>query len=499
MKLINHWLAGAEDQTAPERTQPVYDPATGEQTAELALGGQDVVDRAVANAREAFKTWGRMSLAKRMTILHTFRNLVLEHADEMAEIISRQHGKTVSDARGEIARGLETVEFASGIGAGLKGEFSTDVSTGVDVHSLRQPLGVVAGITPFNFPAMVPMWMYPLAIATGNTFILKPSERDPGASMLVAELWKQAGLPDGVFQVVHGGKDAVDAILTHPGISAVSFVGSTPIARHVQQLGITHGKRVQALGGANNHGVVLPDADLDFAASQIVSGAFGSAGERCMALPVAVAVGGIGEQLVELVKAKAEALVVGKGYEKGTDMGPVITPEAKQRIVTMVDEAERDGATIVLDGRGLVVDGCEGGNFVGPTVVDGATPEMRVYAEEVFGPVLTIMHVDTFEDAVELVNASPYGNGSAIFTSSGEYGRRYANEVTAGMVGINVPIPTPVAYYSFGGWKDSLLGDHHAHGPEAVRFYTRAKVVTTRWPHTGDVSRVDMNFPANTN
>ncbi len=451
--------------------------------------------RAVAVAREAQRAWGTASLAKRTQVMFAFRQLLVEHAEEIAEAISRQHGKTVPDALGEIARGRETVEFACGIAQASKGEFSANASTGVDVHSSRYPLGVVAGITPFNFPAMVPLWMHPVAIATGNAFILKPSERDPEASNLVARLYQEAGLPDGIFQVVHGGKDAVDALLTHPDVAAVSFVGSTPIAKYIQRTAIEHGKRVQALGGANNHAVVMPDADIAFAAGQIASGAFGSAGERCMAVPVAVAVGSAAEPLVAALKAEAEKITVGPGGSADTDMGPLITPQACQRVVEFITEAVDGGAEAVVDGRGLVVPGHEKGFFIGPSVLRGVRPTMRAYCDEVFGPLCVVMEVDTLEEALDLVNASPYGNGSAIFTSSGESARTFTENVQAGMVGVNVPIPVPVGYYSFGGWKDSLFGDHHAHGPEAARFYTRNKVVTTRWPHVEQHQDASMHFP----
>ena len=492
---VQHWINGAETEGTSGRTQPIYNPATGEVSAQLVLGDATTVDEAVRVAAEAQKSWGRVSLAKRTGILFRMRELMVAHELEIAEVISAEHGKTVEDARGEIARGRESIEFACGINQASLGDFSAEASTGVDVHNLRQPLGVVAGITPFNFPAMVPLWMHPVAIATGNAFILKPSERDPSASLLVAKLYQEAGLPDGVFNVVHGDKETVDALLEHPGISAVSFVGSTPIARYVQQNAIANGKRVQALGGANNHAVVMPDADIDFAASQISSGAFGSAGERCMAVPVAVAVGEAAEPLIAALKKEADKIKVGPGNAKDTDMGPVITPAARQRVLDFTTSAIEGGAVAVVDGRSLKVEGHENGFFVGPTILDNVSTDMQAYCDEVFGPLLVIMRVDTFEEALELVNSSPFGNGSAIFTSSGEYASRYSHEVEAGMVGVNVPIPVPVGYFSFGGWKDSLFGDHHAHGPEAVRFYTHAKVVTTRWPHQQTPVSSSMNFP----
>ncbi|MBZ2194917.1 CoA-acylating methylmalonate-semialdehyde dehydrogenase [Occultella gossypii] len=497
MRTIKHWIDGTEvDGTGP--FTPVHDPATGAVIAELATADQGVVDAAVAAARTAQRAWAATSLARRTEILFRMRELVVANTDELARVISAEHGKTVDDAIGEIGRGRETLDFACGINQANKGEFSADASTGIDVHSLRQPVGVVAGITPFNFPVMVPMWMHPVAIACGNAFILKPSERDPSAANFVARLYAEAGLPDGVFQVVHGGKDTVDALLAHPGIGAVSFVGSTPIARYVQQVGIANGKRVQALGGANNHAVVMPDADFEFAAAQISSGAFGSAGQRCMAVPVAVAVGGAAEPLVAALKAEAEKITVGPGSDPATDMGPVITAQARERVIRSATEAIEAGAGVVVDGRDVTVPGHEGGYFVGPTLLDNVTPEMSAYREEIFGPLLTVLRVADLDEALELVNSSPFGNGSAIFTGSGEAARRYSHGVEAGMVGVNVPIPTPVAYYSFGGWKDSLFGDHHAHGPEAVRFYTRNKVITTRWPHRDSQVEASMSFPSTT-
>ncbi|WP_122938943.1 CoA-acylating methylmalonate-semialdehyde dehydrogenase [Brachybacterium sp. EE-P12] len=491
---ISHVIDGQEV-VGTGSTQPIMNPATGEEVGTLQLGDASTVDRAVQVAVAAQKQWQQVSLAKRTQILYRMRELVIAATDEIAEVITREHGKTLGDAKGEIARGLETLEFATSITQDLKGGFSQNVSTGVDAHTLRQPLGVVAGITPFNFPAMVPFWMHPIAIGTGNAFILKPSERDPSASNIVARLYREAGLPDGVFQVVHGGKSVVDALCTHDGISGVSFVGSTPIAKHVHQTASAAGKRVQALGGANNHAVVMPDANIEFAASQVASGAFGSAGERCMAVPVAVTVGDAHEAFLEAIKAEAEKLVVGPGANPETDMPPVITPDAKARVIRMTDEAEAAGATIVVDGRGLVVEGHENGNFVGPTVITDLAADHPTYTEEVFGPVLVVMHVNNFDEAVELVNSSPFGNGTAIFTDSGHYARRFEDEIQVGMIGINVPIPTPVGYYSFGGWKDSLFGEHHAHGPEGVGFYTRQKAVTTRWPSQNETVESSMSFP----
>jgi malonate-semialdehyde dehydrogenase (acetylating)/methylmalonate-semialdehyde dehydrogenase len=461
------------------------------------------VDDAVRAARAAFGEWSQSSLSRRTTVLFAFRELVSSRIGDLAEIVSDEHGKVVSDARGEVQRGLEVVEFACGIPQLLKGEYSDQVSTGVDVYSFREPLGVVAGITPFNFPVMVPMWMHPVAIACGNTFVLKPSERDPSASMLIAELWAEAGLPDGVFNVVHGDKESVDALLDHPDVAAVSFVGSTPIARYIHERGTANGKRVQALGGAKNHAVVLPDADVDFASDHLVAAAFGSAGERCMAISAAVAVGTAGDALLEAVRSKAEAIRVGPGRDPASEMGPVVTREAQQRIEGYVSIGEQQGADLVVDGRGLTIPGYEGGFFVGPTVFDQVTPEMDVYRDEIFGPVLAVLRAGTVDDAIRLVNANPYGNGTAIFTSSGAAARRFQRGVHVGMIGINVPIPVPMAYYSFGGWKDSLFGDSRVHGPEGVSFYTRAKVVTSRWPgpshadvvHTAGAS---YHFPTST-
>jgi malonate-semialdehyde dehydrogenase (acetylating)/methylmalonate-semialdehyde dehydrogenase len=492
---ITHWIDGAETAGDSGSTQPIMNPATGGEVGTLHLGDESTVDRAVEVATAAQAQWAKVSLAKRTQILYRMRQLMIERTDEIAAVISREHGKTVGDAKGEIARGLETLEFATSITQDLKGGFSQNISTGVDGHTLRQPLGVVAGITPFNFPAMVPFWMHPIAIATGNAFILKPSERDPSASNIVARLYQEAGLPDGVFQVVHGGKTVVDALCTHDGISGVSFVGSTPIAKHVHATASAAGKRVQALGGANNHAVVMPDANIEFAAAQIASGAFGSAGERCMAVPVAVTVGDVHEEFLAAIRAEAEKLVVGPGDDPATDMPPVITPDAKARVIRMTDEAEQAGATIVVDGRGLVVEGHENGNFVGPTVITDLAADHPTYTEEVFGPVLVVMHVNNFDEAIDLVNSSPFGNGTAIFTDSGHYARRFEDEIQVGMIGINVPIPTPVGYYSFGGWKDSLFGEHHAHGPEGVGFYTRQKAVTTRWPSQNETVESSMSFP----
>ncbi|MEU0250650.1 CoA-acylating methylmalonate-semialdehyde dehydrogenase [Streptomyces sp. NPDC006235] len=495
MKTISHWINGSPNAGSAAETQPVFNPATGTEQAQVVLGGATDVDTAVAAATQAFETWSESSLTQRTQVMFAFRQLLVEHEEELGRIISAEHGKTVDDARGEITRGREVVEFACGLGDVLKGDYSDQVSRGVDVHNFRQPLGVVAGITPFNFPAMVPLWMHPIAIATGNTFILKPSERDPSAANFVAGLYRQAGLPDGVFNVVHGGKNAVDAILTHPGIEAVSFVGSTPIARYVHEQATAHGKRVQALGGAKNHAVVLPDADLEYAANHITAGAYGSAGERCMAVSVAVAVGDAADALVEILERKAREVKVGPGDAPGTEMGPLVTKAAQKRVENAVGTAATQGATIVVDGRGLKIDGHEEGFFTGPSLLDHVTTEMDAYQEELFGPVLAIVRANSLDQAIDLINANPYGNGTALFTGSGEAARRFQRNIKVGMIGINVPVPVPMSYYSFGGWKDSLIGDSPIHGPEGIRFYTRPKVVTTRWPQPTQQVTAGFNFP----
>jgi malonate-semialdehyde dehydrogenase (acetylating)/methylmalonate-semialdehyde dehydrogenase len=492
VRTIEHWIGGKATSGTSTRHGPVWNPATGEQQAQVPLATQSDVDDAVRSAASAFETWSQISLSRRAKIMFAFRELINARAGRLAEIVSDEHGKVLSDAAGEVQRGLEVVEFACGIPHLLKGDYSDQVSTGIDVFSFREPLGVCVGITPFNFPVMVPMWMYPVAIACGNTFVLKPSERDPSASMLVAELWAEAGLPEGVFNVVHGDKDAVDALLDHPGVAAVSFVGSTPIARYIHRRSSENGKRVQALGGAKNHAIVLPDADLDFASDHMVAAAFGSAGERCMAISATVAVGPAGDALNELLRDKASAVRVGPGRDPASEMGPVVTRQARQRIVGFIDSGEQQGAQITVDGRGLVVPGHENGFFVGPTVLDHVTTAMDVYTNEVFGPVLSVLRAGTVDQAIDVINANPYGNGTAIFTNSGEAARRFQRGVHVGMIGINVPIPVPMAYYSFGGWKDSLFGDKHVHGPEGVSFYTRAKVITSRWPHAPEGVSYDM-------
>jgi malonate-semialdehyde dehydrogenase (acetylating)/methylmalonate-semialdehyde dehydrogenase len=495
VKTIQHWIGGTLTTGASTRTAPVWNPATGEQQAEVLLAEPADVEAAVNTAARAFEQWRDASLSKRSGVLFAFRQLVHEHIDELAGVISDEHGKVISDSRGEVQRGLEVVEFACGIPQLLKGDYSDQVSSGVDSYSFRQPLGVVAGITPFNFPVMVPMWMHPIAIACGNTFVLKPSERDPSASLYIARLWQQAGLPNDVFNVVHGDKVAVDGMLDSPPIAAVSFVGSTPIARYIHERANANGKRVQALGGAKNHAVVLPDADLEFAADHLTAAAFGSAGQRCMAISAAVAVGEAGDALVGRLKEKASAVRVGPGRDESSEMGPVVTAEARERIVGFIDSAEQQGASLVADGRNLHVDK---GFFVGPTVLDHVNADMDAYRNEIFGPVLSVTRVDTVDEAIAFVNANPYGNGTAIFTSSGEAARRFQREVTVGMIGINVPIPVPMAYHSFGGWKDSLFGESHIHGPEGVRFYTRAKVVTARWPHVEHTVAASYHFPTAT-
>jgi malonate-semialdehyde dehydrogenase (acetylating) / methylmalonate-semialdehyde dehydrogenase len=496
LKTVGHWIGGGEAAASSRRTAPIYDPATGEVQAEVVLADAHDVDRAVQAARTAFETWGDVSVTRRARVMFKFRDLVAEHADELARVISSEHGKVLADAKGEVIRGQEVVEYACGLPQLLKGEYSDQVSTDIDAYSFRQPLGVCAGITPFNFPIMVPMWMHPMAIATGNTFVLKPSERDPSVSELVAELYAEAGLPDGVFNVLHGDKVAVDALLDHPDVAAVSFVGSTPIAKYVFERANASGKRVQALGGAKNHAVVMPDADLDFAANHLTAAGYGSAGQRCMAISVAVAVGDAAEPLIERLKQKANEVKVGPALEADSDMGPVITAQARDRIVGYIEQGVEAGAEPVVDGRTLEPAG--DGFWVGPTLFDGVTPEMSIYTDEIFGPVLCVVRVATLDDAIALINANPYANGTAIFTGSGQAARTFQRRVQVGMIGVNVPIPVPMAFYSFGGWKDSLFGDHHIHGPEGIRFYTRGKAITTRWPEEAQDAahhRGHMHFP----
>jgi malonate-semialdehyde dehydrogenase (acetylating)/methylmalonate-semialdehyde dehydrogenase len=493
LPLVPHWIAGAPVQGDSGRVGDVYDPTTGQVTKRVAFASPADVDAAVAAAAAAFPAWRDTSLAERARTLFRFRELVASRADELAAIISSEHGKVFSDARGEVARGLEVIEFACGISQVLKGEFSESVSSRVDVFSVRQPLGVVAVISPFNFPAMVPCWFFPIAIACGNAVVLKPSEKDPSAANWLGAEWKEAGLPDGVFNVVHGDKVAVDRLLEHPDVKSVSFVGSTPIARYVYETATRAGKRVQALGGAKNHMVVLPDADLDLAADAAVNAGFGSAGERCMAVAAVVAVGPIGDDLVERIARRLKALDVGAG---DSDMGPLVTRVHRDKVAAYLDAGIADGAVLVVDGRQHPIEASPDGFWLGPTLFDRVTTEMSVYTDEIFGPVLSVVRADSFDAALALVNANPYGNGAAIFTNDGGAARRFQNEVQAGMVGINVPIPVPVASYSFGGWKQSLFGDTHAHGVEGVRFFTRNKVITARWldPSHGGIN---LGFPEN--
>jgi malonate-semialdehyde dehydrogenase (acetylating)/methylmalonate-semialdehyde dehydrogenase len=489
---VSHWIGGRSVAGESGRSGPVYNPARGVQTKEVDFASVEEIDRAVQTAKQAFETWRAVSLSKRQELFFTIRDLFHRRKDDLAALLTEEHGKVFSDAQGEVQRGLEVIEYACGIPTLLKGEFSEQASTGIDVYSIRQPLGVVAGITPFNFPAMVPMWMWAPALACGNTFVLKPSEKDPSASLLTAELLKEAGLPDGVFNVVHGDKVAVDALLEHPDVSAVSFVGSTAIAQYIYATGTAKGKRVQALGGAKNHMIVLPDADLDMAADAAVSAAYGSAGERCMAVSAVVTVGDIGDAFVEAVKERLPKVKVGPGTEPENEMGPLITKEHRDKVASYLDSGAEQGAELVADGRETVPDG--DGFFLGVSLLDKVTTEMDAYKDEIFGPVLSVVRAETYDDAVRLVNENPYGNGVAIFTRDGGAARQFQFEVQAGMVGVNVPIPVPVAYYSFGGWKASLFGDSHIYGPEGINFYTRGKVVTSRWPDPA-TSRVDLGFP----
>jgi malonate-semialdehyde dehydrogenase (acetylating)/methylmalonate-semialdehyde dehydrogenase len=491
-RTIDHWIAGKAVPSRSGRSGPVYDPATGEQQATVGFASVEEVDDAVAAAADAYVAWRRASLSRRADVMFRFRQLLDEHRAEIAAAVSSEHGKVRADAAGELARGIENVEFACGIPAMAKGGFSEQASTDVDVHSVLQPLGVVAGITPFNFPAMVPLWMCATAIACGNTFLLKPSEKDPSASLLLAQLFAEAGLPDGVFNVVQGDAVAVNRILEHPGIAAVSFVGSTPIARHVYTTATAHGKRVQALGGAKNHMVVLPDADTDVAADAAVSAAYGSAGERCMAVSVVVAVGDAADPLVDAIARRLPQLRIGPGSDPDAEMGPLITREHRDRVASYLEGASADGARVVVDGRACAFEG--DGFFLGASLVDGVRPGMGVYDDEIFGPVLAVVRAGTYDEALQLVNENPYGNGCAIFTRDGGAARQFEFDVVCGMVGVNVPIPVPVSYYSFGGWKHSLFGDTAIYGPAGIDFYTRTKVVTSRWPDPS-TSSVDLGFP----
>src|SRR6059058_427396 len=492
LKRINHWINGAPVAGQSGRSGPVYNPAAGIQSGEVDFASAEEVDRAVQVANDAFPTWRAMSLSRKTEIFFRIRKLVDEHREDIAKILTAEHGKVLSDAKGEVARGLEVIEYCCGIPELLKGGFTEQASTGIDVYSIRQPLGVVAGITPFNFPAMVPMWMWAPALACGNTFVLKPSEKDPSASLYTAQLLKEASLPDGVFNVVHGDKVAVDAVLDHPDITAVSFVGSTPIAKYVYETATSAGKRVQALGGAKNHMIVLPDADMDMAADAAVSAAYGSAGERCMAISQVVAVGDAGDRLVAAIKERLPKIKVGDGLEPDVEMGPLVTREHRDKVAGYIDGARDQGADVVADGRESAPDG--DGFFLGVSLLDKVTPEMDAYKDEIFGPVLGVTRVETYDEAVRLVNENPYGNGTAIFTRDGGVARQFQFDAQAGMVGVNVPIPVPVAYYSFGGWKSSLFGDLHVYGPEGIAFYTRGKVITSRWPDPA-TSKVDLGFP----
>jgi len=492
VRSIHHWIGGESVSGSSGRKGPVYNPAKGVQTGEVDFASVEDLDRAVQAAKEAFASWRAVSLSRKTEIFFRIRKLLDEHREDIARILTAEHGKVLTDAMGEVARGLEVIEFCCGIPELLKGGFTEQASTGIDVYSIRQPLGVVAGITPFNFPAMVPMWMWAPALACGNTFVLKPSEKDPSASVYTAELLKEAGVPDGVFNVVHGDKVAVDAILEHPDIAAVSFVGSTPIASYVYEKGTSHDKRVQALGGAKNHMIVLPDADIEMAADAAVSAGYGSAGERCMAVSMLVAVGHAADELVDAIKVRLPNVKVGDGMAPESEMGPLVTREHRDKVASYIDKGRDEGATVVTDGRETAPDG--DGFFLGVTLIDDVKPEMDVYKDEIFGPVLGVTRVDTYDEAVRLVNENPYGNGVAIFTRDGGVARQFQFDVNVGMVGINVPIPVPVAYYSFGGWKSSLFGDLHIYGPEGIQFYTRGKVVTSRWPDPA-TSKVDLGFP----
>jgi malonate-semialdehyde dehydrogenase (acetylating) / methylmalonate-semialdehyde dehydrogenase len=492
LKLVGHWIGGEPVRGTSGRRGPVFNPASGEQTGEVAFASVEEVDRAVAAAKAAFPAWRAWSLSKRADLLFRIYNLVDEHREDLARILTAEHGKVLSDATGEVQRGIEVIEYVCGIPTLLKGGYSEQASSGVDVYSIRQPLGVVAGITPFNFPAMVPMWMWAPALACGNAFVLKPSEKDPSASILVGELLKEAGVPDGVFNVIQGDKVAVDAILEHPDIAAVSFVGSTPIARYVYENGTKNGKRVQALGGAKNHMIVLPDADIEMAADAAVSAGYGSAGERCMAISAIVAVGDAADPLVNAIKERLTKVKVGDGLDPTSEMGPLVTREHRDKVASYLESGPAQGATLVADGRETAPDG--DGFFLGVSLLDNVKPEMDCYRDEIFGPVLSVLRVPTYADALELVNENPYGNGVAIFTRDGGVARRFQFDVNVGMVGVNVPIPVPVAYYSFGGWKSSLFGDRHIYGPEGIDFYTRTKAVTSRWPDPA-TSKVDLGFP----
>ncbi|MFG1496878.1 CoA-acylating methylmalonate-semialdehyde dehydrogenase [Saccharospirillum sp. HFRX-1] len=498
MKTIEHFINNARVSGASERYADVYDPATGQVQSRVQLASADDTRQAIAAAQAAFPAWSTAAALTRARVLFRFKALLEEHEDELAELISREHGKVLSDARGELTRGKEVVEFASGMPHAQKGEYSRNVGTGVDTHSQMMPLGVCVGISPFNFPAMVPMWMFPIALAAGNTFVLKPSEKDPSVALRLAELLREAGLPDGVFNVINGDKEAVDTLLTDERVQAVSFVGSTPIAEYIYQTASAHGKRAQALGGAKNHLVVMPDADLDGAVSALMGAAYGAAGERCMAISVAVAVtDAVGDALVEQLKPRVEALKIGAGYGVKTenDMGPLITREHRDKVRSYVDSGAEQGAQLVVDGRDLTVAGHEDGFFIGGCLFDHVQPKMTIYREEIFGPVLCVVRVPDFDSAVQLINAHEYGNGTAIFTRDGQAARRFGEEVQVGMIGVNVPIPVPMAYHCFGGWKRSLFGPLHMHGPDGVRFFTRMKTITTRWPDSEVAAPAEFVMP----
>ena len=495
MSNVPLWINGQEVESKSGRYGDVYDPALGQVTKKVGFANQDEINRCIASAKEAFPTWRDQSLAKRMQVLFKFRELLEAKKGELAAIITAEHGKVLSDAMGEITRGQEVVEFACGMPQLIKGEYSENASTGVDVYSIKQPLGVVGIISPFNFPAMVPMWFFPVAIAAGNTVVLKPSEKDPSSALWLAKLWKEAGLPDGVFNVLNGDKEAVDGLLTHPDVASISFVGSTPIARYIYETSAKHGKRVQALGGAKNHMLVLPDADLDLVADSAVNAGFGSAGERCMAISVVVAVEPVADALIQKVSERMAKIKVGDG-RRSCDMGPLVTKEHRDKVRSYIDIAEQDGAKIVVDGRNVAADGEATGFWLGPTLLDNVPTNSKVYTEEIFGPVLSVVRVKSYEEGLELINSGAFGNGTAIFTNDGGAARKFQNEVEVGMIGINVPIPVPVAYFSFGGWKHSLFGDSRAHGEEGFRFFTKTKVITSRWldPSHGGIN---LGFPQN--
>ncbi|GAB2816432.1 CoA-acylating methylmalonate-semialdehyde dehydrogenase [Alpinimonas psychrophila] len=495
LPVVSHWIDGAERPSTSGRTSPVFDPALGVVTKHVGLADAAEIDAAIASAKAAFPAWRDLSLAKRQAIIFNFRELLNARKGELAEIVTSEHGKVLSDALGEITRGQEVVEFACGMNQMLKGEYSENVSTGVDVYSTRQPLGVVGVISPFNFPAMVPMWFFPVAIAAGNTVILKPSEKDPSAAIWMARLFTEAGLPDGVFTVLNGDKEAVDGLLEHPDVKAISFVGSTPIAKYVYETGAKNGKRVQALGGAKNHMLVLPDADLELVADSAINAGFGSAGERCMAISVIVAVEPVADALIEKIVSRMKGLTIGDG-RRNCDMGPLVTEVHRDKVSSYIDIAAADGATVVVDGRGIEVDGDANGFWLGPTLLDNVPTSSKAYTEEIFGPVLSVVRVHSYEEGVDLINNGAFGNGTAIFTNDGGAARRFQNEIEVGMIGINVPIPVPVAFFSFGGWKNSLFGDTKAHGAEGVHFYTRGKAITSRWldPSHGGIN---LGFPQN--